>query len=184
MARNLARRAGTLLAFIALLWLVLGVDALVFDGSLKRYGIEPRSIDGLRGIVFAPFLHAGSAHLAANSLALASLGGLLILRSERDFWGVTLLGALLGGAATWLLARSALHVGASGLVFAYFGFLLAIGIFERHFGTLLLSIAVLAIWGGLLFGVLPLERGVSWEGHLFGLAAGALSAWVLARRRS
>jgi membrane associated rhomboid family serine protease len=181
---DLQRRAGAIAALVAALWLVAGADLVVFDGTLRRYGIEPRSVQGLRGIAFSPFLHTGVAHLACNSAALALFGGLVMLRSERHFWSVTALGALVGGAATWLLARPALHVGASGLVFAYFGYLLFTGIFERRLAPLLLSSAVFALWGGLLFGILPLQGGVSWEGHLFGLAAGALAARLLAGRRA
>lgn len=179
---GLGRRAAIIVACVAVIWLVAGVDALFFRGELRRFGIEPRSIEGLRGIVFGPFLHTGLTHLVANSSALALFGGLVILRNASHFWTVSAIGALAGGAATWLFARAALHVGASGLVFAYFGYLLFAGIFERRVATLLLSSAIFAFWGGLLFGILPLEHGVSWEGHLFGLLAGALAAWLLARR--
>lgn len=182
MIRNLGRRTCVIAALVAAIWLAAGVDALFFDGGLRRFGIEPRSLEGLRGVAFSPFLHAGLAHLCANSGALALFGGLVILRNEFHFWTVTGLGALVGGAGTWLIARPALHIGASGIVFAYFGYLLCTGIFERRFGALLLSTLVFLFWGGLLFGVLPLEQGVSWEGHLFGLLAGALAAWLLARR--
>lgn len=179
---GLGRRAAVIVACVAVIWLVAGVDALFFRGELQRFGIEPRTLEGLRGIVFSPLLHTGLVHLTANSSALALFGGLVILRSESHFWAVTGIGALAGGAATWLFARQALHVGASGLVFAYFGYLLFAGVFERRVATLMLSSAIFALWGGLLFGILPLEQGVSWEGHLFGLLAGALAAWLLARR--
>ena len=105
-----------------------------------------------------------------------------MLRSEAHFWTVTLIGALASGIGTWLLGRPAIHIGASGIVFAYFGYLLFTGFFERRIGSLLLSILVFVIWGPTLYGALPMQRGTSWEGHVFGLIGGMLAAWFLAGR--
>ena len=165
------------------MWLVGFVDTVVFAGHLQAFGIVPRTETGLRGIVFAPFLHAGLGHLLANTGGLFVFGGLVILRQERDFWSVTVIGALTSGVGTWILGRYALHIGASGVIFAYFGFLLAIGWFERRVGSLILSVAVFFVWWPTLSGLLPVQRGISWEGHLFGLVGGVLTAWLLARGR-
>jgi membrane associated rhomboid family serine protease len=171
--------AGTL----AVLWLVVFVNATFFDGQLARFGIVPRSIDGLRGILFAPFLHAGVAHLAANTAGLVALGGLVLLRNEADFWLVALIGALVGGFGTWLFGRPLIHIGASGVIFAYFGYLLCTGIFERRLGAIVLSLLAVFGWGGLIYGVLPGQPGISWESHLFGIIGGAVAAWLIAGRR-
>ena len=178
------RRAVTILAAaLIILWAVLAANYLFFGGHLLRFGILPRSVSGLRGIAFAPFLHAGVAHLAGNSVGIVLLGGLILLRDEADFWIVTIAGGLIGGFATWLLARPLIHVGASGVIFAYFGYLLCTGLFERRLGAIALSLFALVAWGGLAFGVLPGQPGVSWESHLFGLIGGAAAAWLIARYR-
>ncbi|MCU0613139.1 MAG: rhomboid family intramembrane serine protease, partial [Candidatus Eisenbacteria bacterium] len=99
------------------------------------------------------------------------------------FWVVTLVGGVASGFGTWILGRPAIHIGASGVIFAYFGYLICTGWFERRAGSIVLSILVLLVWGSTIFGVLPVQRSVSWEGHLFGLLGGASAAWLLARRR-
>jgi membrane associated rhomboid family serine protease len=179
---DLRRRAAILAALIGAIWLVWIVNAAVFDGSLAAFGIQPRSPQGLPGILLAPLIHGGIDHLLANTGGLLIFGGLVMLRSERHFWTVTLVGVFAGGAGIWLFGRPAVHIGASGIVFAYFGYLLFTGFFERRIGSLVLSILVFVIWGPTLYGVLPTEQPVSWEGHVFGLIGGMLAAWVLAGR--
>jgi len=173
---------GIIAGCIGAIWLVAVLDITVFGGTLPALGIVPRTQHGLLGIVCAPFLHRGIDHLLANSGGLLIFGGLVILRSERHFWMVTVVGALASGIGTWLFARPAIHIGASGVVFAYFGYLLVTGFFERRIGSLLLSIVVFLMWGPTLIGVVPTAGGISWEGHIFGLIGGIVAAWVLAGR--
>jgi len=179
--RDLGRAARTIVWFIAAIWIVTILDMVVFGGRLQTYGIWPRTKQGLAGILWAPFLHSGILHLIGNTTGILVFGGLVILRRESHFWVVTVVGALVGGFGTWLLGRQAIHIGASGVVFAYFGYLLCTGWFERRLGSLALSLVVFLVWGSTLFGILPLHRGISWEGHLFGLLGGAAAAWMLAR---
>lgn len=181
--RELRRAFAIILTLVAIIWVVNAVDTLLFAGHLRSFGIVPRTGRGVRGIVFAPFLHAGLSHLIANTGGLFVFGGMTILRSERDFWFVTGIGALVSGVGTWVFGHSGVHIGASGVIFAYFGYLLFTGWFERRIGALLLSVAVFVIWWPTLFGLLPLQTGLSWEGHVFGLFGGALTAWLLARNR-
>jgi membrane associated rhomboid family serine protease len=181
LARDLRRAARILAGILALLWGVLLVDVLL-GGSLRDFGIVPRTLPGLRGILLAPILHGGVLHLLLNSVGLVLLGGLVLCREESYFWAVTGIGALVGGLGTWTLGRSAVHIGASGVIFAYFGYLLLAGVFERRLGGILLSTFVAVVWGGMLLGVLPGQPGISWESHLFGFGAGALAARLLARR--
>ncbi|MCU0587940.1 MAG: rhomboid family intramembrane serine protease [Syntrophobacteraceae bacterium] len=175
------RNLETIAAMVAAFWIVGAADWLVFGGQLSTYGIQPRTRSGLMGILLAPWLHGGMAHLMANSVGMLLFGGLVILRSRTHFWTVVLVGGLASGLGTWLLGRSALHVGASGLIFACYGYLLCTGWFERRLGPILLSSFVLLVWGSTLWGIWPLQREVSWEGHLFGLLGGAIAAWLLAR---
>lgn len=178
---DLRHRAAILFSLIGTIWLVSLLNVVLFDGRLTAFGILPRTEHGLLGIPFAPFLHGGVDHLVANTSGILIFGGLVMFWNKRHFWAVTVIGALVSGAGTWLVGRPAMHIGASGIVFAYFGYLLFTGIFERRFWPLLLSCLVFAVWGPTLYGVLPLQSGVSWEGHASGLLGGILSAWVLAR---
>ena len=165
-----------LLSLLGIMWAVEILDLLPFI-HLDRSGIRPRTIAGLAGIVFAPFLHDGFRHLIANSIPFVVLGGIVLLGGRRVFWRVTLFVMLAGGLGVWLFAgRSTNHIGASGLIFGYLGFLLARGFFQKSLTWMLIACAILVAYGGLLFGVLPVRAGVSWQGHLFGFLAGVGAA--------
>jgi membrane associated rhomboid family serine protease len=177
-------RLRVLLAFVALLWLVELADLLVFRGALDANGIRPRTEAGLVGILFAPFLHAGLAHLMANTIPLLVLGWLVLLRGLRSFLWVTVVVVLLGGLGVWLLGRPAtVHVGASGLIFGYLGYLLLRGFWERSVTAIAIALVASALYGGALWGVLPRQGNVSWEGHLFGFTGGAGAASAHRRRQ-
>ena len=157
---------------------------IVAGGDLHAFGVRPRTIDGLWGILFSPFLHANTAHLVSNTVPFLMLGALVLLRDARHFIPVTLLSMLGAGLGAWLLgANGSVHIGASGVVFGYFGFLMLAGWFARSFGAIALSILVTALWGGLVFGVLPGQPGISWQAHLGGFLGGVLAARWLAPRR-
>lgn len=169
--------------FIALMWIVEIVNLLFLGGTLNAYGIRPRSIIGLRGILFAPFLHAGLAHLIANTIPFLTLGWLTMLRETSDFFVVTAVTMVVGGLGTWLIGSPySIHIGASGLIFGYLGFLLLRGYFERSVSAIVFSLIVGVFYGGLIWGVLPLQYGISWQGHLFGFIGGGLAARLLARK--
>lgn len=160
------------------MWALEIVDRLLPFVQLEAHGIHPRSVSGLTGIAFSPFLHGDFSHLIANTLPLLVLGGLVLAGGRGVFFGTTTFVIIVGGTAVWLLAPpNTNHIGASGLVFGYLGFLLARGWFERSVGWTLLALAVLIAYGGLLFGVLPGQPGISWQGHLFGFVAGIIAAW-------
>ncbi|MCB0037001.1 MAG: rhomboid family intramembrane serine protease, partial [Anaerolineales bacterium] len=170
--------------FVAIIWGLEIVD-WVLQGwwTTNNWGILPRTFIGLRGIIFAPFLHGSFAHVAANTIPFLVLGGLIMLRRPSNFWAVTIATTIIGGVGTWLFGRTSMHIGASGLIFGYFGFLLTLGYFERSLPAVLQSIIVGAIYGGLIWGVLPAQPGISWEGHLFGFLAGVFTAYLLAERK-
>ncbi len=159
------------------MWAVEIVDLFVFRGGLDGFGIRPRRVDGLAGILFAPFLHGGFDHLAANSGPCLILGVLTYLVGRSAFFRATAISILVGGAGVWVFGEAAsVHVGASGVVFGYFGFLAARGYYERTFGAVLVALLVIFLFGGLLYGLSPLQRHVSWLGHLFGLLGGVGAA--------
>lgn len=181
--RELKLQATLLFGFVGLLWAIEIVDAVLFQGSLDRFGVRPRSMEGLVGVAFAPLLHMGFGHLIANTLPLITLGWLIMLRETRDLVVVTVLAALVSGLGTWLIGASySVHIGASGVIFGYFGFLLLRGYFERSVLSIGLSLAVAAVYGGMLWGVLPSGYRISWEGHLFGFLGGVLAARMMSRR--
>ncbi|MGF1461186.1 MAG: rhomboid family intramembrane serine protease [Leptolyngbyaceae cyanobacterium] len=171
-----------LVGLISLLWGIQIVNVGLFDGRLVLNGIYPRQIEELQGILWAPLLHGSFGHLLANTLPLLTLGGLIMLGKAEDFWAVTALSALSSGLGTWLIgAPNSVHVGASGVAFGYFGYLLLRGYFDRSAFAIASTILVLVFYGSFLAGVLPSQPGISWEGHLFGFMGGSLSAWLLSR---
>ncbi len=169
--------------FVALIWVLEILDNLLFQrilrGGLDQFGVYPRTFLGLRGIVFAPFLHGGYYHVAANTVPFLVLGWLIMLRNTADFWTVSVVSALVSGLGTWLFGRSAYHIGASGMIFGYFGYLLFRGYFERSITAIAISLVVGFTYGGMIYGVLPSQSWISWEGHLFGFIGGAIAARLL-----
>ena len=167
-----------LLVMIAAMW-VLEVIDVPLDGRLDRFGIRPRQVDGLDGIVLAPFLHLGFGHLVANTIPFVVMGGVICLSGAKRFVQVTVIVALVSGVGVWLTgASNSLVVGASGLVFGYLTYLVARGIFARNVLYLVGGAVVLAVYGGVLWGLLP-RPGISWQGHLFGAIGGVVAASVL-----
>ena len=170
-------------ALLIAMWIIEIIDVFVLQQRLNIYGIRPRSIQGLWGILFAPFLHANFGHLAANSGPFFVLAWLVISHGIRKFFLVSIIVSVLGGLGVWLIApANSVHIGASGLVFGYFGFLLLWGFFEKSLATVATSLIVGFLYGGLIFGVLPSTPGVSWQSHLFGFAAGIFSARIIGRK--
>jgi membrane associated rhomboid family serine protease len=168
---------------LAVFWAVFVVNALL-GGSLLTLGVIPRTTIGLRGILFAPFLHASLSHLVANSIPFVALGWMVMLRDERHFIPVTLAGMIGSGLMAWLLgAPGSVHIGASGVVFGYLGFLMLTGWYTRSFGSILLSVIVTLVWGSLVFGMLPGAPGISWQAHVGGFLGGALAARAFRVRR-
>lgn len=184
LVREAKSRFGVPLVFLAVMWIV-EVFNLLTRGSLLEYGIQPRTPDGLLGIFLSPFLHGSLAHLIANSAPFLVLGWLVALRGLREFFVVTALVMLVGGGAVWLFGRPfSVHVGASGIVFGYLGFLLARGFFERSSRAILLSLVAILLYGGAIWGILPSSGRVSWEGHLFGFIAGLGAGRLLSAPRA
>ncbi|EGJ33765.1 MULTISPECIES: rhomboid family intramembrane serine protease [Moorena] len=170
--------------WVALMWIVELVDIFIFGRKLDLYGIIPRNPIGLRGILFAPFLHGGFSHLISNTIPFLVLGWFVMLQETSDFFVVTTITMVVGGLGVWLLgAPNSVHIGASVLIFGYLGFLLFRGFFERNLPSIFLSILVGFLYGGLVWGVLPSQPHVSWQGHLFGFIGGILAARLLAKRK-
>jgi len=177
---NFELQAQVLGGFILLIWVLEIIDQLLLRHRLNRFGIIPRTSIGLRGVLFAPLLHGTWNHLIANTVPLAVLGWLTMLNGGTEFAIATVVTWLVSGFGVWLFgAPNSLHIGASGIIFGYFGFLLSRSYFEQEPFYAGISIIVVLLYGPLIWGILPSRRGISWQGHLFGLIGGILAARYL-----
>jgi membrane associated rhomboid family serine protease len=157
-------------------WIVFLVNMLL-GGALFSLGVIPRTAIGLRGILFAPFLHGSLDHIIANSIPFVVLGWMVMLRDERHFIPVTIAGMLGSALLAWLLgAPGSVHIGASGVIFGYLGFLMLSGWYARSFGSIVLSAIVTLVWGGLVLGMMPGAAGISWQAHTGGFIGGVVAA--------
>jgi len=177
------RRALTLWGtLIALMWALLITD-WILPAHLTAWGITPRTPGGLLpGIIAAPLLHAGAAHLISNMVPLAVMGTIAALRDWRGMWTALALATLVSGLGVWLLSPAgSVTVGASGIVFGLFGYQLARGVVMRRLGDLLIAILLIAVYGSIVWGIFPTHPHISWQAHLFGFIGGAFAALVARR---
>ncbi|GAA2975777.1 rhomboid family intramembrane serine protease [Streptomyces fulvorobeus] len=184
-ARARAVTAGALmLGWVALLWLLEGVDTAT-GHALDPYGISPREPAELLDVVPSAFLHSGWDHVASNSVPLLVLGFIAALAGLRRFACVVLTVIVTGGLGVWLTAPPhTVTLGASGVVFGLFGYLLVRGFVDRRPLDIVVGVVIAALYGSILWGVLPTDSGVSWQGHLFGLVGGVVAAFVFRRPRT
>lgn len=176
--------AAPILIMVAAMWVLELVDVLL-RGRLDGLGIVSRSTDGLVGVVAAPFLHGGFAHLMANTVPFVVLGLLVAWRTERALWPVLVTIGVVGGLGVWLLGSAGVvTIGASGMVFGFFAYLVTAAVLTRSWLDILIAAIVVVVYGGLAMGVLPfaVAPGVSWLAHLSGALAGVLAAFLFARR--
>lgn len=159
------------------LWVIHGLNALL-GYRLNRFGIWPRHVQGLWGILWAPLLHGDATHLFLNSIPCFVLTLLLLSHGLATFLWVSALVWGLGGAFVWLFAREAIHIGASGVIMGYWGFLLVNAFAHFSLMSLLLAALCLYYFGGLYLSLFPGEKSASWESHVFGFLAGVLAVWL------
>ncbi|MGC4964150.1 rhomboid family intramembrane serine protease [Gordonia sp. DT101] len=179
--RPLWQRSALIMAAIAVLLFVIEAIDAATDYRLDDAGIVPRQVDGLDGILWAPFLHVDWAHLIGNLIPGLILGFLLLL--TRRFVLVTLIVWVVSGMGVWLFGPAyTATVGASGIIFGWLTYLLIRGLFTRDMWQILAGAVLFLVYGSILWGVLPGNPGVSWQGHLFGALGGVLAAWFLADR--
>jgi membrane associated rhomboid family serine protease len=153
---------------------------LLLPWDLRSLGIRPRTVQGLWGILCGPFLHADWGHLLANTGALFILSALAAsLSPARALAALAVIVPVSGGLVWALGSGSAVHIGASGVIFGLLGFLIFQGVFRRDLKSILVSLAVLILYGGLFFTLLQTRAGVSWSSHFWGLLSGVRAAWLL-----
>ncbi len=163
-------------SFVVLLWLVKSAE-LLFGISLHQFGIWPQSLSGLKGVIFAPFIHGSISHLASNSLPLLVLGFVLFYFYREIAIRVLIWGVIITGLWVWVFARSSYHIGASGVIYQLLGFLFVSGVLRKHPRLMAISLLVAFLYGSLIWGIFPIRVQMSWESHMMGLLAGALLAY-------
>lgn len=170
----------SILIFVGIIWLIFILDRFL---PLEKFGLIPRDLSGIFGIITMTFLHGDLAHIMSNFVPLVVM--LLLLAGSRANSVVIVLSIIgIGGALLWLFGRgNTLHIGASLLVFGLAGFLIVSGILEKRMVPMIISVVVAITYGGILIsGISPWQEGVSWDGHLFGAIGGAVVAWLFVGR--
>jgi membrane associated rhomboid family serine protease len=166
------------LSFIGILWAVHFLN-IMLPWELRSYGLVPRTLHGLLGILFGPFLHANMAHLMNNSVPLLVLGLAFLSLYRNHLVDSLIIILLIHGIGVWLFGRLAVHIGASGLVYGFITYLILFGFMRKEPVSIFLAVAVALYYGGsLLSGILPIHRFISWEGHLFGAMGGVFAAYL------
>lgn len=172
-------RATKMSFFIMLFCVFIFVLNSVLPVNLNQWGIVPRSTAHLSGILFAPFLHGSWAHLFSNFLPFVVLGGLIGWQSKKRFWGLFSFFIVSTGLLVWFFARgNSVHIGMSGVIYAFWGYLIVYGFLRRRFINILISLLTIIFYGGLVFGVLPTSAGISFESHMMGAVIGAFTAYA------
>ena len=179
---KMARTAVTMGLFVLALWIIYFVDSVLLHSALRtRFGIRPRTRFSLGGILFSPFLHVNRQHLAANSVPFFVLGSLVMVQGQATFWLTTAVIIPIAGLGIWFFGKpNTVHMGASGLILGYFGFILASALFLPDLVAIVLAIIVAALYIGLITQIVPLKKGVSTTGHLFGFIGGIVAAGIVA----
>ena len=163
--------------FILIIWIVFWFEVR-FGYSFNSFGVYPRTLSGLRGIVFSPFIHSNIEHLYHNTIPLFVLSVALFYFYRAISWKVIFYGILFSGFLTWCIGRPSNHIGASGLIYVLMSFTLFKGIFAKHFRLIALSLLIVFLYGSMIWYVFPVKENMSWEGHLSGLIVGLVFALI------
>jgi membrane associated rhomboid family serine protease len=165
------------LSFPLLLWVIYYVTYF-FDISTFKLGILPRNISGVVGIFTSPLIHGGFSHLISNTAPLVFMGLGIFYFYPKVAYKVFAIIYLGTGILVWIFAREVYHIGASGIIYGFVSFLFFSGIFRKDNRSIALALVVIFLYGGLIWGVLPVEKGVSWESHLSGAIVGTIAAFI------
>ena len=168
-----------LLSAAGLMW-VIQIANLLLNNYLNQFGILPRELSHLTGILFAPFLHGNLPHIIANTIPFIVLG--FLVHQAKQLLYVSVFVALIGGLLVWTFGRSSYHIGASGIIMGYFGFLLSHAFFTRTMRSILVSIAAFVFYGGMIFSLVDFRAHISFEGHIFGFISGLVAAKLVAQK--
>ena len=162
-------------AFILIIWLVFWFEVR-FGFNFSKYGVYPQTFKGLRGVLLSPFIHGDIKHIYHNTAPLFVLSMAMFYFYRHIAWKVILLGILVSGLLTWCIGRPSFHIGASGLIYVLVSFTFFKGVFAKHYRLIALSLMIVFLYGSMIWYTIPVEEGISWEGHLSGLITGLLFA--------
>lgn len=174
-SKTISQNIQLIVYLVVIIWLVEIANFLT-GHSFYTLGILPRQISGLKGIILFSFVHGSLQHALFNTIPLFALGAFSLMNGKKEFIRITIIIILAGGSLLWIFGRGSYHVGASLLIFGYFGYILANAWHNRTAVSILIALVTIALYGGLIYGILPTRSYISWEGHLFGLIAGVLAA--------
>jgi membrane associated rhomboid family serine protease len=164
------------ISYVFTIWFIYWVE-IYFNFNFNKYGVLPRDLMGLRGVVFTHFIHSDANHVFNNSVPLFVLLLSLFYFYKNIAYKVLIFGGMLSGVLTWGIARESYHIGASGIVYLLFSFVFFSGIIRKHFRLVALSLIIIFLYGSMIWYVLPIKDGMSWEGHLSGFLVGLLFAF-------
>ena len=167
--------------FIFLIWFIYWIE-IRFSLNFTKFGVLPRNLSGLKGVFLSPFIHSDTNHLFNNSVPLFVLISFLVYFYRSVYLKVLFFGGFLSGLLTWLIAREAYHIGASGIVYLVFSFVFFSGVIKKQFQLVAVSLIVIFLYGSMIWYVLPIKDGVSWEGHLSGFLIGLIFAFIFKQK--
>lgn len=167
--------------FVLLIWFGFWFQLNIYSG-FKSFGIRPLTFEGLRGIIFSPFIHGDIEHLYHNTIPLFVLSMALFYFYSKISWKIVIYGILLSGLITWLIGRPANHIGASGFIYVLVSFIFFKGVFAKHYRLIALSLIVIFLYGSMIWYVFPVKEGISWEGHLGGLITGFVFSLIFRKQ--
>jgi membrane associated rhomboid family serine protease len=176
-SKDLFKKLLVPLTFPILLW-VIYLISYFFNLNLYRLGVLPRNFYGLIGIITAPMIHGGFSHLLSNTFPLIILGISIFYFYPKTAYKVFIIIYLGTGFFVWVFAREVYHIGASGIIYGFVSFLFFSGIFRKDNRSIALALMAIFLYGGLIWGILPVQEGVSWESHLFGAIVGIVAAFI------
>jgi membrane associated rhomboid family serine protease len=163
--------------YVVSIWVIYWIE-INYSFNFNKYGVFPRTLEGFRGVFFTHFIHSNTSHLFNNSIPLFVLLSSLFYFYRKVAFKVLFFGGLFTGFLTWIIARESYHIGASGIVYLLFSFVFFSGIIRKHYRLVSLSLVVIFLYGGMIWYVLPIKEGMSWEGHLSGFLVGFVFAFI------
>jgi membrane associated rhomboid family serine protease len=167
--------------FVLTIWFVYWVE-IKFGWNFNKFGVFPRNFSGLKGVICSPFIHSDTNHLFNNSVPLFVLSACLFYFYRQVAIKVLVFGGIITGLLTWVIARESYHIGASGIVYLLFSFVLFSGIIKKNYRLVAVSFITIFLYGSMVWYVLPIKEGMSWEGHLSGLITGIVLALLYRKR--